>query len=185
MQLNKKSMVELAELIADAVVKVLEKRGTLNPSRPKKSAYQKTESLLYNYRGFKKIVQDRLREIEELRKYGVPQKSGSIVQYTPHTGTVGQLVLPEESVENAVKRVEESIVDTVRAIDLVDKSMVALKNDPYYKVLEMRYFEGRSQEDIAMVFGCSQATISNNQSRLVRELSMQLFPSQVADEIIN
>lgn len=185
--MNKAQMLELAELIATAVVGALEKRGITSAAtsnRPEKTAYQKTETLLYNYRGFKKIVQDRLEEIENIRKYGVQQRSGSIVQYTPHTGTVGQIVLPEESVEQAIRTVQESIVDTVRAIDMVDNGMAALKSDPYYEILEMQYFEKRTQEDIALRIGCSQATVSNNRSRLVRELSMRLFPNQVAEEML-
>ena len=92
------------------------------------------------------------------------------------------LVLEEESVEAAVRTVERSVQGTVQAIALIDKCMAALKDDPYYEILEMRYFEGRTQEDIALYFGCSQVTISNNKNRLVRELAMRLFPNQVIDE---
>ena len=187
MQLEKKQLMELADLIATAVVGVLEKRGVKGAapaSRPEKTAYQKTEALLYNYIGFKKIVRERMEEIENLRQYGVPQRSASIMQYSANTGTVGQIVLPEESVEQAIRNVQESVADTVRAIDLVDNGMAALKSDPYYNVLEMLYFEGRTQEDIALRLGCSQVTVSNNKSRLVRELSMRLFPSQVANEML-
>lgn len=183
--MKKQELLEIAEVIAETVVKVLERKKLVGKGgKSDRTAYQKTESLLYNYCGFKKIVQQRMQEIEDLKKYGVPQRSVDIVKYSPSSGTVQGTVLPEESVEKAVQRVEESIVDTVQAIDLVDKGMVALKNDPYYKVLEMRYFEGRSQEDIAMVFNCSQATISNNQSRLVRELSMKIFPDQTVKELL-
>lgn len=189
------SISDLATAIADAVVNALEKRGVLaKPSNAnntkacgisEKSAYAKTESLLYNYNGFVKIVEERQREIEELRVHGVPQRSGSIVEYTPSNGTVGQIVLPEESVESAVRTVQDSVQGTVQVIALIDKCMAALKNDPYYRVLEMRYFEGRTQEDIALEFGCSQVTISKNKSRLVRELSMRLFPNQVVKEMLN
>lgn len=184
-------MVEMADLIAEAVVNVLEKRGIIGrgqaviSDRPKKTAYQRTEQLLYNYRGFKKIVADRMEEIEHLKKYGVPKRSTSIVEYSSHGGTVQGTVLPEESVEQAIRTVQDSIVDTVHAIALIDKCMATLKNDPYYKILEMRYFEGRTQEDIALDFNCSQVTISNNKSRLVKQLSMQLFPNQVVEEMLN
>lgn len=189
--MSEKSMGKFANLVANAVVEILEKKGLLGKSasasdgRPKKTAYQKTEQLLYNYNGFNKIVAERMYEIEQLKKYGVPQKSGSIVQYTPHSGTVQGTVLPEESVEQAIRNVQASMVDTVRAIEMVDNGLAALKGDPYYKILELRYFGGCTQEDIASEFGCSQVTISKNQSRLVRELSMQIFPNQVAEEMLN
>jgi RNA polymerase sigma factor (sigma-70 family) len=183
-------MKKLAEVISEAVVTALEKKGMIGKcssgtERPKKTAYQKTETLLYNYTKFTKLVEDKRREIEELCKYGVPQRSKSIVEYTPGSGGVQGTVLPEESVERAVRSVEQSIVETVQAIAMVDKGMESLRNDPYFELLEMLYFEGRTQEEIADHFGVSQPTISSNRSRLVRELAMQMFPSQVAEEMIH
>lgn len=190
MSKNKKSVEEIAKIVVETVIKALEDRGVFSgaPSkggRSEKTAYQKTEQLLFNYNGFKRIVAERMEEIENLRKYGVPHRSTDIVQYTPGGGTVQGTVLPEESVEAAVHTVQESIVDTVHAIELVDKCMEALKSDPYYEILEMRYFEGRTQEDIAVYYGVSQVTISNNKSRLVRELSMRMFPNQAVKEMLD
>jgi RNA polymerase sigma factor (sigma-70 family) len=179
---------ELLELISTAVKETIAQLGLVNtnpkPEVKEKTAYQKTEQLLYNYNGFRRIVQERMDEIEEIRKYGVPKKGGAVHEYCG-SGTVSGLVLPEESVESAVRRIQSSVQETVAAIDLIDKCMTQLRSDPYYKVLEMRYFEGRTQEDIAYEFGCSQVNISKNKSRLVRELSMRLFPNQVVGELLN
>ena len=188
--MQREQMVELAELVATAVVNVLEKKGIVsntpvNSKDKPKTAYQKTEQLLYNYPNFKKIVVESKLEVEELRKYGVPQKSsGAMGERVQTSRTVQGIVLPEESVENAVHNVEARVQGTVRAIVLIDKCMAALATDPYYKILEMRYFEGRTQEDIALTFNCSQVTISNNKSRLVRELAMRLFPNQAIEEMM-
>jgi hypothetical protein len=184
--LDKQEKLELAELIAGAVVKALESKGMFGTPKPKseKTAYQKTEQLLFNYLGFKRIVEERKQEIIDLRTHGVPGKSGSIVAYSPKSGTVHGTVLPEESVEAAVRTVEASVHDTVQVIALIDKCMAALKGDPYYEILEMRYFEGRTLEDIGVYFGCDHSTISRNRSRLVKELSMRLFPDEVANEMM-
>lgn len=80
---------------------------------------------------------------------------------------------------------EESIKSTVRMIELVDKGITALNTDPYYKVLEMLYFEGRTQEDIALEFKCSQVAISYHKKRLVKKLSVYLYPDQVVEDIAN
>lgn len=189
-QIDKQSMVELAQLVSEAVVTTLEQRGLIgkpsanaNP-KTEKTAYQKTEQLLYNYNGFKRIVAERMQEIEDLRKYGVPQTCGAGGERVQNGNLPQGIVLPEESVEAAVRNVQASVEGTVQAISLIDKCMAALRNDPYYKILEMRYFEGRTQEDIALDFGCSQQTISNNKSRLVRELAMRIFPNQTVDEML-
>lgn len=187
--MEKSEMIEFAELVAQAVVKALScvpfNTGKQEkPAQKERTAYQKTEQLLYNYMGFKRIVEERQQEIEDLRRFGVPQKCGAVGERV-QGGTVRKgIVLQEETVEDAVRNVEASVQDTVRAIALIDKCMVALRHDPYYKILEMLYFEGRTQEDIAVIFGCNQATIARNKSRLVKELAMRLFPDQVANEIM-
>lgn len=190
MQINKSEMIEFAELVAQAVVKALGKVpfdvGTPpTPPKNERTAYQKTEQLLYNYMGFKRIVEERMQEIEDLRMFGVPQKCGAVGERVQTSKVSPGIVLPEESVEDAVRSVQASVHDTVQVIALIDKCMLALKNDPYYRILEMRYFEGRTQEDIAVTFGCNQATIARNKSRLVKELAMRLFPDQVANEIMS
>lgn len=187
MHIEKEDMLELSRLVANAVVEALEKKHVIGNqsanAKTEKTAYQKTEQLLYNYLGFKRIVEERMAEIEELRKHGVPQ-SCAVKEYVDKGNTVQGIVLEEESVENAVRTVQASVQGTVQAIALIDKCMAALKNDPYYKVLEMRYFEGRTQEDIALSFNCSQQAISKNKNRLVRELAMRLFPNQSIEELM-
>lgn len=186
MQIENSEMIEFAEIVAQAVVKALGGKSANANSKVEKTAYQKTEQLLYNYNGFRRIVDECMQEIEDIKRYGAPQKSGTAGGERVQNGNLPHgIVLPEESVEAAVHTVQERVQGTVDAINLIDKCMAALRNDPYYKILPMRYFEGRTQEDIALTFGCSQMTISNNKSRLVRELSMRLFPNQVVNEMLN
>ena len=183
---------ELVDVISATVKETITQLGLVTanasskPPMKEKSAYAKTEALLYNYRGFRRIIDERMAEIEDIKKHGVPKKGGAVVEYGGTVGgTVRGIMLPEESVEAAVRRVEASVQDTVHALSLIDKCMEQLKSDPYYGVLEMLYFEGRTQEDIAVTYGCSQVAISKNKSRLVRELAMRLFPNQAINELIN
>ena len=196
MALSREEMVELAEIVTksvvQSVVKALRDNGLVAASstanrkvRPSdKSAFQKTEQLLFNYRNFKRIVEEKKQEIVELREHGVPQKSKSIVAYSPGSSVQSGVVLPDEAVESAVHSVECAISSTVQVIGMIDKAMAALKNDPYYEVLEMRYLEGRTLEDIGVHFNCDHSTISRNKNRLVRELAMRLFPDEVIGEYI-
>lgn len=189
MAITKEEMIELSELVAQSVVKALIDNGLVGKSannksdKAVKSAYKKTEQLLYNYQGFKRIVEEKEQEIVELQQYGVPGKSamsgGERVQ-SSHTN-VG-IVLPDESVENAVQRIHCAIERTVQVIAMIDKGMKALENDPYYRVLEMRYFEGRTLEDIGVYYNCDHSTISRNKNRLVKELAMRWFPDDVVSE---
>jgi DNA-directed RNA polymerase specialized sigma subunit len=188
MKLTKQDMLELAQMISTSVVTALKEHHLIGntPAEPKKekSAYQKTEILLYNYNNLKKIVEDKYAEIEEIKKHGVPKKGEAVHTYCG-SGSVSGLVLPEESVESAVCRIQESVQETVQVISMIDRNMAAMRNDPYYKVLVMRYMEGRTQEDIAVELKCTQPNVAYHKSRLVKELAMRIFPSQVTQEMMH
>lgn len=191
MEIRKEELVELISTVVKETITQLGLGGSANAKpaseeRREKTAYQKTEQLLYNYRGFQRIVAERMAEIEDIKKYGVPKKGGAVVEYGGNTGgTPRGIVLPDESVEAACARIQHSVQNTVDALALIDRCMAQLKFDPYYTILEMLYFDGRTQEDIAYELKCSQVTISKNKGRLVRELSMRLFPNQAVKEMLN
>ena len=191
MQIEKQDFVELANIIAKTVADTLEKRLNLQSAsangNPKmeKTAYQKTEQLLYNYVGLKRIVKERNQEIEEIKKHGVPQTCGANNERVQNGNLPHGIVLPEESIESRIAAIQASVKGVVDVLNMIDKAMSTIQSDPYYKVLEYRYFDGRTQEDIAFEFGCSQVTISNNKSRLVRELALRLFPNDVVKEYMS
>ena len=118
--IDKESMVELATLVAQSVVEALEKKNiignTINTinnnvvgasanAKTEKTAYQKTEQLLYNYRGFQNIIAERQEQIAEIKQYGVPQSSNPFSERVQGGTLPGGIVLPEESVEQAVQRI--------------------------------------------------------------------------------
>ena len=192
--MQKQEMMELAEIVAKSVVTALKENGLVGKAdevvkcKPKneKTAYQKCEQLLFNYNGFKRIVADKKQEIADLRRYGVPGKSASAggERVCSSRTNVG-IVLPEDAVEDAVRQVEKSYKSVVEAINLIDNGLSKIKNDPYYQVIPMRYFEGRTLEDIGVTFGCEHSTISRNKARLVKELALWLFPNDVVDEYMS
>lgn len=189
MQIDKQCILEIAEAVSKSVVVALKEQGLVgSPSaNPKmeKTAYQKTEQLLHNYMRFKEIIAESVQEIEELRKYGVPQSCGAGGERVQNGNLPHGIVLPEESVESAVHTVQKRVQGIVQAIALIDKCMGTLKNDPYYNVLEWYYFERRTLEDIGLEYNCSAMNISKTRSRLVKELSLKLFPNQVVAEMMN
>lgn len=196
-QIEKSDLDYIIQTTVQTVIDALEKKHLLVNANPKtdshtatcrsepRSAYQRTEQLLYNYNGFRKIVEERLAEIEEIKLHGIPKTSKSITQYGGTSGSVQGIVLDEESVERIVQDKMATVQDIVQHIAMIDSCMETLKTDPYYCILEMRYFEGRTQEDIAVELKCTQANVSKNKNRLVRELSLRLFPNQVISEMLN
>lgn len=194
MNLNREELTEIIKNVVETTINALVDKGILGSASSKsasspvkeKSAYSQTEALLFNYNNFRKIVRQKQQEIEDIRKYGVCEKGSAVVQYGGNSGGIPRgIVLDEERVEEAIRNVEKSMEGTVQALALIDKNLNALKSDPYYKVLEMRYFEERTQEDIAAEFNCTQPNIAYHKRRLVKELAIKLFPDKVMNEYLN
>ena len=182
MQIEKQDLENIIKETVQATILELG-IGKVTPKQ-ERSAYQKTELLLWNYRNFQKVIKEKLEEIEDLRKYGVPHKGEAVHTYAGSVGTVNEICTEDETISNAICNVQESIREVQLVLNKIDVAMLTLKNDPYYKILEMFYFEGHLQEDIAMYYTCVQSTITKNKNRLVRELSMRLFPNDVIKEMV-
>lgn len=197
MDFNREELTDIIKTVVEATVNTLVDRGLLGKASAsasasskvqmkEKSAYSQTEALLFNYNNFRKIIQQKEREIEDIRKYGVCESGSAVIQYGGNVGGKPRgIVLDEERVEDAIRIVQKSMETTVQALAMIDKNMAALKSDPYYRILEMRYFEERTQEDIAVEFNCTQQNIAYHKRRLVKELSIKLFPDKVIGEYIN
>ena len=188
MQSSESKLKELVQLTVLETVKSLGLESA-NP-KPKqdfneRTAYQKTEQILYMYNKFKSIVEEAERTILEYQTHGVPQRSSTMGERVQTSRVQTGIVLPEESVEAAVRNVQHSVERTVRIVTMVEDGLKALQIDPWYEILPMLYFEGRTQEDIASHLHTTQKTISKQKTRLVRELALQMFPDQVIDELLS
>lgn len=175
---------QLTTLVKEAVKTTLEELGIGKQEvKQERNAYQKTELLLWNYKGFKKVIADKKEQIEEIRKHGVPHKGGAVHSYGGNA-LVSEMRTEEEAVEDAVTAIKHSMREVVNVVNMIDNAMANLKNDPYYNILEMRYFEGMGQEDIGKALKCTQPNVSYHKNRLIRELSVQMFPNEVAKELL-
>lgn len=96
-----------------------------------KTAYQKTEELLYNYNAFKLSDQ-------------------------PYTKKI---------------------------ISLINKALYEIKDDIYYDIIPMIYFNDETREAVAEKFGTTVTTISRNKSRLINKLKVVLFSDDVIYEL--
>lgn len=72
---------------------------------------------------------------------------------------------------------------TAKLVAQVERALATIKNDPYYEVIELFYFERQSRESIAGYFETSVTTISRNKSRLLKEIAPILLSDDVIYEI--
>lgn len=148
----------------------------------RQSPFQKTEILLYNYNNFKTAIKDKEKQIEEIRQIGLSKKSGAVATYSGNTGYI-EVKSDMEKAEDKIERIEFSIATTRNFIRIIDGAIEMLKDDPYYHLIALRYFEGKSREEIAEYFDCDVSTVNRNKNRLINLLQIRLFSDEVIQQI--
>lgn len=95
--------------------------------------------------------------------------------YTPQSLDMKyQLQKGENSVDLADMIGEEDRnFDSVELKDLIDKSKERL-NDLEKEILELRYYEGRTQVDIANTLDISQMTVSRIEKKIIQKFTLEL-----------
>lgn len=151
-------------------------------SEGKQSPFQKTETLLFNYNNFVAVIKEKENQIEELRQFGLRQKSTSITSFSGGTGMI-EVKSDAEKVEEKIEMIEFSINTTRNFIRIIDDAIAALQTDPYFDIIQMRYMDGHSREEIAEHFDCDVKTVTRNKNRLINLLQIRLFSDQVIQQI--
>ena len=176
--------------VIDATVKKAVESAVLEMKRQnlvvkgKQSPFQKTETLLFNYNDFKDVIKEKEEQIEELRQHGMRKKSPSITSFTGSTGMI-EVKSDAEKVEEKIEMIEFSINVTRSFIRIIDNAIDTLKDDPYFELIELRYFKGCTREQIAEYFDCDVKTVTRNKNRLINLLQIRLFSDEVIQQIFS
>jgi predicted transcriptional regulator len=168
-----------SEQTAEKVISELKKKGLMKKNE--QTAFQKTEQLLYNYKNFNNAIALKEEEIEIIKKHGLPERSKSLVIINGNNGINTDSMM--EKVEDKINSIYESILVTKRFINIIDSALMEIHNNEYYKIIELKYFEGKTHEEIAYIFDKDVSTITRNKNKLVNKLKITLFSDDVVHEI--
>lgn len=147
----------------------------------KKTAFQKTEQLLYNYQSFKDVIADKEEQIKAIIDSGRPKRSKDITNFS--VGAGAEYLSELEKDEDKIEQIRNSIAITKHYIAIVDRELEKLSHDSYYDLIRLLYFEGKTQEDAAEYFECERTTIWRHKQRLVSKLRVMLFSDDVISEL--
>lgn len=148
----------------------------------KQSPFQKTETLLFNYNNFVAAIKDKENQISEIKGMGISKKSASITSFSGNTGYI-EVKSDAEKAEEKIEMIEFSIQTTRNFIKIIDDAIECLRQDPYYDLIRLRYFEGCTREEIAEHFDCDVKTVTRNKNRLINLLQIRLFSDEVIQHI--
>ena len=170
---EKSQVIEYNE-ISKYIIDLLQKLGVISKIN---STYKSTESLLYRYNDLKKSIKDREEEIQEIRNYGLRGKSKSILKLPESRG--GDRDIEQEIVD----ALENDIKKTRLIVNRIDRVVAKYKSDPYGEIIKLKYFEKKTQQEIADYFEKDPTTIWRNTQRLINEIKVYLFPNDVIEEL--
>lgn len=160
--------------ITSFIFEELDKRSLIQKSV---SSYKSTESLLYKYNDLKKSIQDREEEIEEIEKYGLRSKSKSILKMPE--GSHGDRDIEQDIIDGLLRDIKK----TQLIVNRIDRIIKKLKTDKYIEIIKLKYFENKTQDEIAEYFEKDPSTIWRQQKRLINEIKVYLFPNDVVEEL--
>ena len=89
----------------------------------------------------------------------------------------------EELLRNYNAFVESDQPYTQKLVRKIDEALDSIKDDIYYEIISMVYFEGDTREAVAEYFDTTVTTISRNKNRLVNKLKVRLFSDDVIYEL--
>lgn len=81
---------------------------------------------------------------------------------------------------NAFKKSDQPY--TVKLVKKIDAALNTIKDDIYYEIIPMYYFENKTREVIAEYFNTTVTTISRNKTRLINKIKPILFSDDVIYE---
>lgn len=163
--------------IVKLVVEELDRIGLIKRNN---NTFKNTESLLYSYNVIKETIGQRKKQIKELKKYGIPEKSKSIVVMNATKGKLDENDLLDATIIN----IEKSIYKTKVILNYLDKILLKFKSDSYFSIIELKYFQNKTTEEIAEIMEKDISTITRNKNRLINALKMYLMPNDILSDIL-
>lgn len=173
------SIIERTAKVAASKVVVALK--TENLIKDRKNPFQKVEQLLYNYKNFKNVINDKAQQINDIKTTGIKQRSKSITSFGGNTNQ--EFTSEMEKEEDKIVEIEKSIAVTRYFIKVIDSALLKITNDPYYDLIVLLYFEGKTREEIADYYSCDTSTVWRNKRRLVNQLKIILFSDDAITEM--
>lgn len=72
---------------------------------------------------------------------------------------------------------------TQKLVSIINDALYTIKDDIYYDIIPLVYFNGETREYVAEYFDTTVTTISRNKTRLVNKLKVSIFSDDVIYEL--
>ena len=164
--------------------KIIEKMKTDREIKTEKqlTPFQKTEKLLSELSLLKGAIDSKNMLIEDLKKEGISiQKRETGVNVQSSKVYLSEL----EKVENRIEKLQEEIVRIKNVVNMVERALGTIRNNKYYDIIEMKYFDDLTFEHISEKLDISVITAKRYKNKMIRQLQLVIFSDDVIKNILN
>jgi RNA polymerase sigma factor (sigma-70 family) len=154
------------EIITKAVIAT-----RLSCTREPKDAFKATEKRLYAYPLLKAKIEDDKEQLEEIRNYGVRSRSKSITRFMKS----GVRLDTEDIKQAVIIDLTASIAADQHEVERIEKALEQIQGGDYTDIIRLKYFEQKTDEEIADELHCAPRTVRTHKSTLVGRLSVFLY----------
>nr|DAI39273.1 MAG TPA: Protein of unknown function (DUF722) [Caudoviricetes sp.]DAY35573.1 MAG TPA: Protein of unknown function (DUF722) [Caudoviricetes sp.] len=164
--------------------KIIEKMKTDREIKTEKqlTPFQKTEKLLSELSLLKGAIDSKNMLIEDLKKEGISiQKRETGVNVQSSKVYLSEL----EKVENRIEKLKEEIVRIENVVNMVERALGTIRNNKYYDIIEMKYFDDLTFEHISEKLDISVITAKRYKNKMIRQLQLVIFSDDVIKNILN
>lgn len=168
----------------EIVKKVLEELKNKNLLKNPKSSFKSTEKMLYSLSVLPEAIKLLKEEIKELE-----EESKDIPRITAKSNTLvlnereATYVYGDETLETRISELKQVVAKVNSRIRIVNNALDKIKDDKWYDIIPMYYFDRNTIESIAEELDCSVSTISDNKKRLMNKLKVYIFPDVFMEEM--
>lgn len=134
--------------------------------KQKRNPFKAEKEIFEIYRKYKRRIKTLLKRLENpilVKGYSFDKLGNSgYMEVKADIERISELRL---RIINDINRCEEFVYRVDSALDMI-------KEDKKYKIIELRFIEGKSTEEAAEILKVSTVTINNYENRLLKELRM-------------
>ena len=148
----------------------------------KKDLYHETESALKNYAYNKIMIEKNDKRIKEIWEKGLTDQIKKVTMERVSGGKVEYKGVPEKEIDT-IEYLQKENMKLEKRIIRIENALECIKNEPNYKILEMRYFNKYTLEEIEIEIGLSIKTIRNHLKKMIKILQNLIFQEILFQEI--
>lgn len=167
--------------IADKIIERMKNEKEIKTEK-QLTPFQKTEKLLSELSLLKGAIDSKNMLIEDLKKEGISiQKKETGVNVQSSKVYLSEL----EKVENRIEKLQEEIVRIENVVNMVERALGTIRNNKYYDIIEMKYFDDLTFEHISEKLDISVITAKRYKNKMIRQLQLVIFSDDVIKNILN